>query len=106
MGNGNKLSDLFYIFEIGYNYIVIIEERSLENIRSMLECGYPIYDLSILIMYEVSLLLVLLPYSLFWPLLLDMLVVQHHCPLLTEYATDVEPVCLLKILFSEESCQA
>ena len=45
MGNGNKLSDLIYIFEIGYNYIVIIEERSLENIRSMLECGYPIYDL-------------------------------------------------------------
>ena len=40
-----RLSDLFYIFEIGYNYIVIIEERSLENIRSMLESGYPIYDL-------------------------------------------------------------
>ena len=89
MGNGNKLSDLIYIFEIGYDYIVIIEERSLENIRSMLECGYPIYDLSILIMYEVSLLLVLLPYSLFWPLLLTMLVAQHYCPLLTEYATDV-----------------
>ena len=40
-----RLSDLFYIFEIGYDYIVIIKERSLENIRSMLESGYPIYDL-------------------------------------------------------------
>ena len=40
-----KLSDLSYILEIGYGYIVIIKERSLENIRAMLESGYPIYDL-------------------------------------------------------------
>ena len=40
-----RLSDLSYILEIGYGYIVIIKERSLENIRSMLESGYPIYDL-------------------------------------------------------------
>ena len=40
-----KLSDLSYILEIGYGYIVIIKERSLENITAMLESGYPIYDL-------------------------------------------------------------
>ena len=57
--------------------------------------------ISILIMYEVSLLLVLLPYSLLWPLLLVMLVVLHYCPLLTEYTTDVKTICSLKILFTE-----
>ena len=40
-----RLSDLSYIFEIGYGYIVIIKERSLVNIRAMLESGHPIYDL-------------------------------------------------------------
>ena len=40
-----KLSDLSYILEIGYGYIVIIKEGSLENITAMLESGYPIYDL-------------------------------------------------------------
>ena len=40
-----KLSDLSYILEIGYGYIVIIKEGSLENITAMLESGHPIYDL-------------------------------------------------------------
>ena len=40
-----KLSDLSYIFEVGYGYIVIIKEGSLENITAMLESGHPIYDL-------------------------------------------------------------
>ena len=40
-----KLSDLSYILEIGYGYIVIIKEGSLVNIRAMLESGHPIYDL-------------------------------------------------------------
>ena len=34
-----KLSDLSYILEIDYGYIVIIKEGSLVNIRAMLESG-------------------------------------------------------------------